>query len=363
MEMYSMHSKMSEFYNEHVRLDKETRNDLAGFRKTNIERLKIGLTNLDYSHPVEIINQGSYPMFTTVKAENNDYDIDVAVIFNESDLPASAYDAKKLIEAAMIEGGGNFSKPPEARTNAVTVWYQEGHHVDLAIHRVTRTLGSELYEHAGTDWVERDPRSITEWFLGKVMEKSPSKESRATVQPNQMRRIVQFLKFFSKSRSSWKLPGGLLLSVLVEENYISDGNNDDISFVLSLRNIHTRLVSSLSVRNPVDPSQLLTYKSEYINQVRNLRDQLETSLEWLRPLDDSECDQLDAAKVWAKFFNHGFWDEIVIDEANKKQDSIETARKSGNLFASTSGRVTTTSSAEEKPVKIPDHRFYGKEIL
>jgi hypothetical protein len=80
-------------------------------------------------------------------------------------------------------------------------------------------------------------------------------------------------------------------------------------------------------------------------------------------LDDSECDQLDAAKVWAKFFNHWFWNEIVKDEANKKQESIEAARKSGNLFASTRGRVTTSSSAEEKPVKIPDHRFYGKKIL
>jgi hypothetical protein len=35
------------------------------------------------------------------------------------------------------------------------------------------------------------------------------------VDDKQLRRVVRWLKMFSKSRSSWKLPGGLIISALV----------------------------------------------------------------------------------------------------------------------------------------------------
>ena len=360
--MFNMHAEFSKFYKDHVRLNTETRKRLATYRDVNIERLKNGLLKLGYPLPVEYINQGSYAMYTTVQNEQNEFDIDIAVIFNKEDIPSSPYDTRKRVEEAMIKEGGAFKKPPEARTNAVTIWYQDNYHVDLAVHRLhTNIFGDKVYEHAGVDWIERAPDALTKWFSDEVNSKSPSKQLGANVEPNQMRRIVQLLKFFTKSRSSWIHPGGLLLSVLVHESYVSDFNRDDISFLNTLEQIYSRLNTSLEIYNPVYPSQTLTYKQEYKNQVRRLKEQLEISLGWLNPLMDANCEKLDAAKVWNKFFDHQYWADLVSSEAIDKQRSLEHARAIGSLFATESGRLVTKKSPDEKITRIEDHKFYGDE--
>jgi hypothetical protein len=65
----------------------------------------------------------------------NAYDIDVGLIFDADDLPADAAAARQRICDAFREKPGNFSRAPKARTNAVTVWYADGPHVDFAIYR------------------------------------------------------------------------------------------------------------------------------------------------------------------------------------------------------------------------------------
>jgi hypothetical protein len=70
---------------------------------------------------------------------------------------------------------------------------------------------------------------MTHWFTDMVHTPSPSKETGATVDPLQMRRIVCWLKAFARSREHWDLPGGLLISVLVVESYRPDFERDDVS--------------------------------------------------------------------------------------------------------------------------------------
>ena len=260
----------------------EQRKELAGYRDTNIERLKAGLEKLDYSLPQRICNQGSYATFTVNQHPEKEYDIDIAIIFSEEDISVDPLDARKRIESAMIEGGGNFKRPPEARTNAVTVWYEEGHHVDLAIHRTKEDeIAGEILEHAGVEWTKRDPMAITEWFNGFVRTNSPSKAIGATVADGQFRRVVQLIKMFVKSRSSWSLPGGLYISVLSSECYYPDLYRDDVALYETMKAIQQRLTNIVDVYNPVDQSSKLNYKNEYTNQIIRLREKLEKGLEWL----------------------------------------------------------------------------------
>ena len=44
--MFDLHHKLNEFYKDHVRLDSNERNKLAGYRNTNLVRLKSGLNKL-----------------------------------------------------------------------------------------------------------------------------------------------------------------------------------------------------------------------------------------------------------------------------------------------------------------------------
>jgi hypothetical protein len=366
--MFNLHRELYKFHQDHVRLSSKQRQELAGYRDTNFSRLKDGLDELAYFHPVRKCDQGSYAMHTTNQHPEGEFDIDVAIIFNKEDLPSSSLESRKRIEKAMKEGGGNFKKPPEARTNAVTVWYKEGHHVDLAIHRRSfDILDNEIIEHAGVEWVERDPIEITDWFNNRVRELSPSNDG-ASVEDGQMRRIVRLLKFFTKSRDSWQesgktLPGGLIISTLVggavlygDQCYCPDPHSDEKALFNTITAIHNKLDISTEVYNPVDRSQKLTYKDEYKNQVKRFKEKLGKALEWLEPLQDSKGDKEATAKAWEKFFKHQYWTDLV-EEINETKSRGE-ALKNSSFITSSVGNVSTTRLSEQD-TEVPPHRYYG----
>jgi len=349
--MYNTHEEISKFYDKYVRLSREQQKTLTGYRDRNINRLEKGLQELGYQSPTRTCGQGSYSMATMVQHPDNDYDIDTAVIFLSEDLPTSSLKARQRVLAGIEAGGGDFKQPPEARTNAVTVWYQEGHHIDLAVYRTyIDPWGKEIIEHAGAVWTRRDPLEITNWFKEQVSLKSPSNTQGAGVDDCQMRRIVQFLKMFAKSRSSWNLPGGLLISVLVSECYVPDSWRDDISLYYTMSAIRTRLQGNMTILNPLDPSLELTYKQEYVNQVCCFGEKLGSALEWLKPLSDMSCDDLSAYKAWNKVFQHNYWQELIA--------GIELSKAEEKLYVSSSG-LLHTEKPQTRSIQSPPHRFYG----
>jgi len=353
--MYSVHDHFSRFYKKHVHLGTDKQRELAGYRDKNLERLNKGLTKLGYPTPYKTRNQGSYAMSTMVQQPDNDYDIDVAVIFDEQDLPSSSLKARQRVLEGVTEGGGNFkfNTPPKARTNAVTVWYAEGYHVDLAVHRRrVDEFGNVITEHAGTGWSKRDPMDITNWFIEEVQRKSPSKIDGADVDDCQMRRIVQYLKMFAKSRPSWKtkMPGGLLISVLVSQCYCPDATSDDKALYWTMKAIQQRISLHLAIYNPVETSIPLTDKTEYCNQVKEFGERLDTALGWLEPIFSHDCDEITACKSWKKVFSHEYWDEVVT--------GLELASKTVHIAQS--GIWSATKSSGIHVTSSPDsNRFYG----
>ena len=320
--MFDLHDKMNEYYKEHVRLDTDERNKLAGYRDTNLVRLKSGLNKLAIEHETTYAsyqyyrNQGSYATFTLNQHPDNEYDIDVAIVFKQDDLPSSALKARQRIADAFKQMGRIFSKDPEARTNAVTVWYAEGYHIDFAVYRKYEDeSGDTIIEHAGPDWTERDPMDLTNWFNDAVNKNSPSKEYGATVEDYQMRRIVQWLKAFAKSRSSWNLPGGLIISVLVDECYDRNYYRDDVALYDTMAAIRDRLLQDAEVGSPVSFGESLTYKEEYKKQVERFRDKLDVAITNLEPLFEDDYTTDKAISAWNKVFNHPFWDEAVEEES------------------------------------------------
>lgn len=363
--MFDMHPESNTFFKDHIRLKLDKVEELDVLRQRNIDRLNAGLEKLGYNGPVRTPTQGGRAMKTMNQIpENNpdtDHDIDTATIFKREDLPENPLDARKRVLAGVKEGGGNFSRDPEARTNAVTVWYKNGYHVDLAVHRVyTDIYGYEVIEHAGVEWCRRDPAKITDWFKYRVELLSPTKGNGATVDAKQMRRIVQLLKYFSKTRSSWCLPGGLIISTLVSEKYVRDYYRDDKSLYETMQAIYYRLLVSVEVQNPVDPSYWLTYKDEYRNQVIQFRDKLCDALDWLSPLFDATCDREKAADAWNKVFKHSYWKNIVAEEAKARGEALKAALLAGSLYTEPQGILSTTKPSG-KAVSNQPHRFFGKD--
>lgn len=321
MPQYNMHSELNTFYENHVRL-KDEFDRLRSLRDTNLKRLTEGLQEMGRPTFAKSLLQGSIAMHTANKSTNNDYDIDIAVIFEEGDLPASPLEARKRVAEAIKRKANGFSRDPEARTNAVTIWYSLGYHVDIAVYRRRENwLGQETIEHAGADWTPRDPKTVTDWFIGEVSTQSPEKGLFVTPQvaPKQMRRIVRWIKAFTKGREGWNLPGGFIISALVCECYRRHNDRDDIALYNTLQAIESRLKLDCRVFNPVDSSQELTDKPKFLKQVKNLRRRLGSVLSKLDVLFDDNCNNEKANKAWHYMFQHTYWTPQSSANASQSQ--------------------------------------------
>lgn len=313
--MYDVHIRLVQFEQHHIRLSKAAHGELRTFRDDNIERLKAGLTRLGPMRGtrgtgiIDTYDQGGYAMHTLVQRERGDHDIDTAVIFRADALPASALDARKRVYEAIVQGSsGRFRRPPEVRTNAVTVWYAKGPHIDLAIYRERASRqGSKIIEHAGSSWSELDPRSLPAWFSREVARRSPSESAEETLPEGQLRRMVRYLKAFGISRSSWSLPGGLLRTALVVECYQPNAWREDIALYETMEAIERRLSQTTEIRNPMQLDVLLTTKQEHHAQLGRLRGRLREALDRMQTLHQVGCTEADAMGVWDWMFPHKSW--------------------------------------------------------
>ncbi|WP_322092626.1 nucleotide-binding domain-containing protein [Paraburkholderia bannensis] len=319
--MYDASKQLEAFYQNHVRLSAQLRNDLGSYRDLNLARLTAGLKALGdkkkvvYKTYVDSKNQGSYAVHTLNQCEHTDYDIDVAVIFESGDIPAKASDARIRVRDALLEKCSNFTKEPEARKNAVTVWYADGYHIDFAVYRRrTDWLGNHVIEHAGgDDWTARDPMAYTNWFNKQVDTKSPPTMLEAVlgtqvaVEKGQLRRIVRFVKAFARSRSGWALPGGIIITTLVCEVYKSNATRDDIALVDTLKALLARLQATTDVQNPVDSTTWFTSSDRRKLEVERLRDVLADKVPNLDILRKPQCSPSQAYQAWNTIFHHSYW--------------------------------------------------------
>lgn len=320
MWMFNLTADFQIFYDTHVRLGTTRRNDLAAKRDLNLTRLNAGLddlaaeTGLPRPYPTTWYNQGSYAMHTLNQdpSDTNDFDIDVGLIFNKDDLPSDPLKARQRIADALAKRCTNFTQEPTAKKNAVRVAYADGYHIDFAIYRTyTDATGTLHTEHASTSWKPRDPMAINTWFNKCVTEKSPKAMPALGYYPKvkdgQFRRIVRFLKWFSRSRVSWSLPGGLIVSTLVAEVYVPNDARDDRALYDTIIALKNRLNIHTKVYNPVSGNEF-TENTEILSQVKRLKTQINMATTKLSPLFDQEnCTHDKARSAWDWAFNHSFW--------------------------------------------------------
>lgn len=312
---YNANAHLTSFHGELVRFDKKDLDLPTQRRNANRNRLKDGLEANKEPQPLDFVPQGSYAMGTMVQSEVETADIDDGALFRREALKGpkggdkSANDAKEMVRAALARGDA-FKTPPEVRANCVRVYYDDGFHVDVPVYRVFEEDGVEKKELASAgEWKASSPEDITEWFNGQVTDKSPDKTN-----GRQMRRIVRLLKYWSKSRSSWTMPSGFILSVLADEAYPKEGwaDRDDSALLSIMRSIRTRLQTKERVYRPVDPREEIT-RDQTLGRIRKLRDELGNAIAELSKLEVAGCDELTALKALKTVFNTDFWDDRIAE--------------------------------------------------
>jgi hypothetical protein len=372
--MYDTQKHFDTFYQDHVCLGATRRNELAKHRDACLELLKQGLRKLGEKrrrpggYPLFVrppLNQGSYAMRTLNQHPRKEYDIDVAVIFRKEDLPNIALRARQRVAEALRSSLQSFATKPLARTNAVTVWYTQGEHVDLAVYReFTDSDGQLVLEHASAQWRRRDPKAVSEWFAQQNQRLSPDAASGATVKESQFRRVVRLVKTFARSRVSWELPGGMILSTLVAEVYKLDPHHDDLSFYKTLMALQARLRESPDVRSPVAEDESLTSSPLRRAQVVRLLEKLDFVLPHLEVLKEPDCLEVHALTAWGWVFNHRYWREQAKNaRAIQAREAPALLKIRAVLASSKEGTVTSVYKDKTSVPKGAGLRFSLKRKL
>ncbi len=320
--MYDLNKEIVEFHNTEVSLNANQQSDMRKCRDANRNRLKKGLKDNDDPSVKRHVAQGSYAMHTMIQDKNNDYDIDDGAVFDKEDLKGkqdaylTSLDVRKMVRDAVDDD--SFKTPPEVKTNCVRVHYDAGYHVDIPVYRELEDGSLEL---ASSCWKGSSPTEVTEWYNEAVIKQSPD-----TTNGRQMRRNTKLLKSFSKSRTSWKkkVPSGLVISVLLDEKYVSDLERDDKSLYDTMVTIRDRLNSSLQVCHPVRAAEELT--SGYDDaKTKFFREKLDKAISDLEVLFDPGCTRLDALQAWNKVFDHQFFKDLIeVEKKEKEKQNFKT---------------------------------------
>ena len=331
--MIDCSKEMAKYHDQNVRLGETQKQEMRVRRQANQVRLRSGLELNDEPLPIQFIKQGSYAMYTMVQHPDNDYDIDDGAVFLREDIQGpqggdkSPREARDMVREALDDG--SFNTPPKTLKNCIRVYYEAGYHVDVPVYREFEDdYGQSALEFASSEWRQSYPTKITKWFNDAVVERSPD-----TLNGRQMRRVVCLLKKFSNSRKTWNLPSGLIISVLINENYIALDGHDDESLYDTIQAIYNRLASVVhQVFNPADSGEELT-KGVDDPTIQELEDRLVWALDRLADVKHGTCDKNEALKRWNEIFNTDFFSQFI------EEDNDECKARSLNILASSTASI------------------------
>lgn len=315
--MYDCSKAFDKFYRTKVVLSAVEKNELRKKRKLNIRRLKDGLLDYnsekdtDYKISEDRI-QGSMAMHTIVQNDENDYDIDVGIVFESENInELGPLATRNMVANALERKTKQFAEAPDVKTSCVRLNYvSTGYHIDFAVFRRSKedSLENEYtYEHAGVDWSVRHIKALEEWFNEESKTKGIN-----------FRKVVRLSKMFCKSRNSWKnMPSGLIQTVLCDEKFDTSYSRLDELFYYTMKDIVARLEVCLKVQAPVDNGRaLVTRKIDYV-RMENWKNRLKSNLKDLDILFEAECTYNDAMNAWSIFFNHKYWEDMKMSNTEK----------------------------------------------
>lgn len=138
--MYDCSKEFNKFYRTEVVLSAKDENELREKRKLNIKRLKDGLTEYNTENGTnykvsENRIQGSMAMHTAVQNDENDYDIDVGIVFEAENLDdMGPLATRNMVANALERKTKQFAESPDVKTSCVRLNYSStGYHIDFAV--------------------------------------------------------------------------------------------------------------------------------------------------------------------------------------------------------------------------------------
>lgn len=225
-----------EKFNNNIRVDFDTNHELKEKRDILVNILR----NNDDLPSFEVINQGSYILKTGIKPkENQEYDIDVGLLFNININDYKPLELKEKICSILdnhTDYGAKMKKP------CVTVTYKKNNkaafHVDLVVYAYENNENkeSQLYIAKGiadnedsTRWEKADPKGLVDYINNTIVKGE---------QRDQFRRIIHYIKKWRNRRFSnfgHISPASIGLTLMTIHNF-SYYSNDDLKVLIDTVN-------------------------------------------------------------------------------------------------------------------------------
>ena len=321
--------KQFEKFHKNIRLSNDDEKaKLQEKRKILVKDLEDGLkrdaekndtTPLRFDH----FNQGSYAMHTGTKPLKNDYDIDVGLIFdNTQDDFDNPVALKKKIKNAL----NSTFRTVDIRRPCVTVTYfkdgEPDYHVDLAVY--VKIEGEDYYEIAmgkehsaeeNQEWQESDPKGLI-----KEINERHSGDDRS-----QFKRIIRYLKRWrDKQFNNGGAPISIALSCSAYHWFEPASYGGELNDLRALHNLVDEMLDNfdifsdrLVVELPVIPNgDLLERMTE--KQMAIFQENL-TALKSALNTAKNESSDVKACEELVKLFGDEF---PVPDEDTEKQAAV-----------------------------------------
>jgi len=254
-------------------------------------------------------DQGSYAMNTGIKPKDDDFDIDVGIVFNISNDEYESHKIKKLVHNKLDK---QHNRTVEYNRPCLTVKYSDGYHVDLAIYSDN---DDDLHIAWGKRnskerlWYKAEPKKLTDWVADVSDDADESK---------QYRRLVRYLKKWKDGKFNSDgnaMPPSIGLTIQARDHFFYEEDND----LVALINIIKAMINEFEMRwcgdslaykqrivieLPVAPFKDVYYKMS-LKQTDEFHEKLETFLEALEAARDETSDHK-ASKILRKLFGDDF---------------------------------------------------------
>ena len=293
--MVNLQTQFLKFHNT-IKIDFDDNQPLRDKRDLIVNNLRDGLKRLfPINRPTfEYFNQGSYDLATGVNPIlDQDYDIDVGIIFNFSKNTYQPVQVKKWVYDALNTGG----RTVEIKRPCVRVQYHQNgakwFHVDLAIYSVDKYYSGKEVTHIAKGFIDssHDKKiwELSEPFRLKELLKSKFTDN---LDREQFRRVIRYLKRwkdYNFSPTGAERPTGIALTAccynlfIPKQIYIYSPYTRAYCYqyndLHALHNVVSGIINMFSLNNkisvklPVQPYNDLFEKMSD-NQMLNLKNKL-----------------------------------------------------------------------------------------
>ena len=368
--MFDYSEQIAAFRDEKVRLPKGFNEKLFAHRDSNrdrlISRLPKRIEGLSISQS-SFKPQGSSAVRTIIQTKfiYEEYDIDDGLVLWRDELidangnELTSTQVKEHVLEALKDD--RYAKQPSMASNAVRVYYketdEERHHIDFPVYRKHENeSGDMVREIAGeSGWSESDPTQLNHWFISEIKSRNIEVEGKGT----QMRRLIQLLKRFCRSRYAWDMPNGMKLTMLVVECQPAFHDRIDLAFRRLLEELKDRLDDDKVILNLAHPDKPAITRTDADDNAVELLAKIEDALEKLEILDEPESQNTKSARdAWEWIFQS---DGFFLDYDKKKQDKEKAVRLEALAANINSGTAKTSSLGIIGSIGVPNlpHLFHG----